>query len=324
MAVVADAPERPLAIVRSPDSSIAIIFRPLFMDIRRYAPTPPVKVDTLTYQVKTPETEPRHILEEIVWHKNIEVDRMREQVPLVKLRQQLASAPPVRDFVGALVQSQDDVSLIAEVKKASPSKGVICENFDPVAIARSYERGGAACISVLTDKKFFQGSGAYLQQVRAAVELPVLCKEFVISPYQIFWARSLGADAVLLIAKILTNADLTYFLKILRQLGMAALIEVHTLEELDRVLELDGIQLVGINNRNLTDFTVDLNTTAGILAARGEILRERGITVVGESGIHTTSDLKFLGQQGVRASLVGESLVKTDEPELAVKTLLGR
>ena len=294
------------------------------MDIRRYAPTPPVKVDTLTYQVKTSETEPRHILEEIVWHKNTEVDRMREQVPLVKLRQQLASAPPARDFVGALVQSEDDVSLIAEVKKASPSKGVICENFDPVAIARAYEQGGAACLSVLTDKKYFQGSGEYLQQIRAAVGLPLLCKEFVISPYQIFWARSLGADAVLLIAKILSNADLTYFLKISRQLGMVALIEVHTLEELDRVLELEDIQLVGINNRNLTDFTVDLNTTAGILAARGEILRERGITVVGESGIHTTGDLKFLGQQGVRASLVGESLVKTDDPALAVKTLLGR
>lgn len=216
------------------------------------------------------------------------------------------------------------MSLIAEVKKASPSKGVICENFDPVAIARAYEQGGAACLSVLTDKKYFQGSGEYLQQIRAAVGLPLLCKEFVISPYQIFWARSLGADAVLLIAKILSNADLTYFLKISRQLGMVALIEVHTLEELDRVLELEDIQLVGINNRNLTDFTVDLNTTAGILAARGEILRERGITVVGESGIHTTGDLKFLGQQGVRASLVGESLVKTDDPALAVKTLLGR
>ncbi|MEL7082901.1 MAG: indole-3-glycerol phosphate synthase TrpC [Cyanobacteria bacterium P01_A01_bin.3] len=294
------------------------------MDIRRHAPTPPVKVDCLTYQVKTPETEPRHILEEIVWHKNTEVDRMRDKVPLVKLRQQLVSAPPVRDFVGALIQSEDAVSLIAEVKKASPSKGVICETFDPIAIAQAYERGGAACISVLTDRKFFQGDGAYLQQIRAAVELPLLCKEFVISPYQIFWARSLGADAVLLIAKILTNADLTYFLKILRQLGMTALIEVHTLEELDRVLELDGVRLVGINNRNLTDFTVDLNTTADILAARGERLRECGIAVVGESGIHTIDDLQFLGQQGVRASLVGESLVKADDPALAVRTLLGR
>lgn len=167
------------------------------MDIRRHAPTPPVKVDCLTYQVKTPETEPRHILEEIVWHKNTEVDRMRDKVPLVKLRQQLVSAPPVRDFVGALIQSEDAVSLIAEVKKASPSKGVICETFDPIAIAQAYERGGAACISVLTDRKFFQGDGAYLQQIRAAVELPLLCKEFVISPYQIFWARSLGADAVM-------------------------------------------------------------------------------------------------------------------------------
>ncbi len=294
------------------------------MEIRRYAPTPPVKGDTLTYQVKTSETEPRHILEEIVWYKNTEVDRMREQLPLAKLHQQIVSAPVVRDFVGALTNSPDAVSLIAEVKKASPSKGVICENFDPVAIARAYEQGGASCISVLTDQKFFQGSGEYLRQIRAAVDLPLLCKEFILSPYQLFWARSLGADAVLLIAKILTNPDLSYFLKILRQLGMSALIEVHTLTELDRILELDGIQLIGINNRNLADFTVDLNTTAEILAARGQVLRDRNITVVGESGIHTPDDLRFLAQQGVRACLVGEFLVKAADPAAAVKTLLGR
>ena len=294
------------------------------MEIRRYAPTPPVKVDTLTYQVKTSETDPRHILEEIVWHKNTEVERMREQLPLAKLHQQIANAPAVRNFVTALTESPEAVSLIAEVKKASPSKGTICENFDPVAIARAYEQGGASCISVLTDRKFFQGSGEYLRQIRAAVDLPLLCKEFILFPYQLFWARSLGADAVLLIAKILTNQDLAYFLKILRRLGMTALIEVHTLEELDRVLELDGVELVGINNRNLTDFSVDLNTTAEILAARGQVLRDRHITVVGESGIHTPDDLRFLGQQGVRSILVGESLVKTADPAAAVQSLLGR
>ena len=293
------------------------------MEIRRRPPAPPVNVSCLTYQVKVPEAQPRHILEEIVWYKNWEVERMREQEPLARLKQKLATAPPVRDFVGALRQSANEVALIAEVKKASPSKGVICEDFHPVEIARAYERGGASCLSVLTDRKFFQGSGEYLQQIREAVDLPLLCKEFILYPYQIFWARTLGADAVLLIAKILTDVDLTYFLKILKTLGMTALIEVHTLEELDRVLALDGVELVGINNRNLADFTVDLTTTAEILAARGEVLAERGITVVGESGIHSPADLAFLGQQGVRACLVGESLVKTADPETAVRSLLG-
>ena len=271
-------------------------------------------MDTLTYQVKTSETEPRHILEEIVWHKNVEVDRMREQLPLAKLRQQLATAPPVRDFHAALTNSADPVALIAEVKKASPSKGVICENFDPVAIAQAYERGGASCLSVLTDRKFFQGSGDFLRQIRAAVDLPILCKEFVLSPYQIFWARSLGADALLLIAKLLTNADLTYFLKILRQLGMTALIEVHTLAELDRVLQLDGVELIGINNRNLTDFSVNLTPLPslwlpGRSAERAQYCRDRRI---GNSHTHRS---ELLRSAGVRASLVGESLVKaTDLP----------
>ncbi|WP_026101228.1 indole-3-glycerol phosphate synthase TrpC [Synechococcus sp. PCC 7336] len=292
------------------------------MEIRRRAPAPPVEVDILTYQVKLPEAEPRHILEEIVWHKNREVDRLRAQVPLAQLRQQVAAAPAPQDFVGALRNSADAVALIAEVKKASPSKGVICENFDPVAIAQAYEAGGASCLSVLTDQKFFQGSGDYLRDIRAAVDLPILCKEFILFPYQLFWARSLGADAVLLIAKILSDSDLKYFLAIIERLGMAALVEVHTLAELDRVLTLDGVRLVGINNRNLTDFTVDLSTTAEIAAERKQALVERDILLVGESGIHTPDDLRFLQARGVRAVLVGESLVATADPAAAVRSLL--
>ena len=168
------------------------------MEIRRRPPAPSVNVTSLTYQVKVPEWEPKHILEEIVWHKGREVDWLRERDPLDRLKSKIANAPAPLDFLAALTQSTDPVSLIAEVKKASPSKGVICENFDPVAIAQAYERGGASCLSVLTDRKFFQGSGEYLNEIRQVVQLPLLCKEFIIYPYQIFLARTWGADAILL------------------------------------------------------------------------------------------------------------------------------
>lgn len=293
------------------------------MDIRRRPPAPSISVSSLTYQVPVPGSEPQHILEKIVWHKELEVEQMRDRLPLVRLRQQLSQVAPAKDFAAALANSEHPVSLIAEVKKASPSKGIIRADFDPVDIAQAYERGGASCLSVLTDRQFFQGSGDYLKAIRAAVELPLLCKEFILSPYQVFWARSLGADAVLLIAKVLGDADLQYFLKIVRQLGMVALIEVHDLAELDRVLALDGVRLVGMNNRNLTDFSVDLKTTRELMEARGAELAERGITVVGESGIHTPADLAMMRSCGVRAVLVGESLVKQPDPERATRVLLG-
>ena len=165
--------------------------------------------------------------------------------------------------------------MIAEVKKASPSKGVIREDFDPVAIARTYEQGGATCLSVLTDSKFFQGSYENLSLVRQAVSLPLLCKEFILYPYQIYYARSKGADAVLLIAAILSDQDLAYFVKIVKGLGMTALVEVHSLAEFDRVLAIEGIELIGINNRNLETFTVDLDNTRQLLEARGEQVREK-------------------------------------------------
>ncbi|MEO1132780.1 MAG: indole-3-glycerol phosphate synthase TrpC [Cyanobacteria bacterium J06639_1] len=293
------------------------------MDIRRRPPAPSVSVSSLTYKVAVPGAEPQHILEKIVWHKEAEVEKMRDRVPLVQLRQLITRVPAAKDFADALKSSVHPVSLIAEVKKASPSKGVIREDFDPVAIAQAYERGGASCLSVLTDREFFQGSGDYLKAIREAVDLPLLCKEFVLSPYQIFWARSLGADAILLIAKILGDTDLKYFLKVVQQLGMTALIEVHDLAELDRVLALDGVKLVGINNRNLADFSVDLQTTQALMDARGADLAARGITVVGESGIHAPQDLAFMGKCGVRSVLVGESLVKQPDPEVATRTLLG-
>jgi indole-3-glycerol phosphate synthase len=292
------------------------------MQIRRVQPGIPVSIETLEYQIKVPDNAPHNILEEIVWQKEREVARWREKTPLNLLREQVAAiAPPVRDFLGALRQSQRQPALIAEVKKASPSKGVIRADFDPVAIAKAYAAGGAACLSVLTDEKFFQGGFENLSLVRSVVDLPLLCKEFVIYPYQIYLGRKHGADAVLLIAAILPDSDLRYFLKIIKALGMAALIEVHSAEELERVLQLDGVELVGINNRNLIDFSVTLQTTGELLKKYGAALAERDILVVSESGIHQPTDLATVKAAGAAAVLVGESLVKQPDPTQAIAEL---
>jgi indole-3-glycerol phosphate synthase len=291
------------------------------MQIRRRPPNPTVDLSIFRYQVVLPDAEPRHILEEIVWHKETEVEQMRERVPLVELRKRVQTAPAPRNFVEALRSGKTRPALIAEVKKASPSKGVIREDFDPVAIALDYSQGGASAISVLTDKKFFQGSWDNLAKVRAAVDEPLLCKDFIIYPYQIYLARSYGADAVLLIAAILSDQDLQYFVKIANALSMTPLIEVHTCSELDRILPLDGVTLVGINNRNLEDFSVDLQTTCQILAARGNQLQERGILVVSESGLHTPVDLNQVASAGAAAVLIGESLVKQPDPACAIARL---
>jgi indole-3-glycerol phosphate synthase len=267
-------------------------------------------------------TASRHILEEIVLHKRQEVAQMQQEFPLASLQQQLITAPPVRNFLAALQQNPSQPSLIAEVKKASPSRGIIRADFDPVAIAQAYERGGAACLSVLTDHKFFQGSFDNLRRVRQKVALPLLCKEFIIDPYQIYLARTSGADAVLLIAAILSDQELQNFLQVIHDLGMNALVEVHTLAELDRVLKLDDLHLVGINNRNLEDFTVDLGITQQLLAQRKQYLESLDITVVSESGLYTPADLSLVAEAGVRAVLVGESLVKQSDVEQAVLSLL--
>lgn len=292
------------------------------MEIRRRPPNPSVAVQELRYLIKTPDAAPRNILEEIVWHKETEVDQLREKMPLLELQRKVKDAAPPKDFLAALKNGRTQPAVIAEVKKASPSKGVIREDFDPVAIAQSYQAGGASCLSVLTDAKFFQGSFDYLSQIRSVVDLPLLCKDFVIYPYQMYRARLCGADAVLLIAAILSDKDLQYFLKIAKALGMTALIEVHTLAELDRVLTLDGAMLVGINNRNLKDFSVDLNTTRQLLEARGSQLAEKGILVVSESGLHTPADLSFVAAAGAGAVLVGESLMKQPNPGQALAQLV--
>ncbi|MBE9050280.1 indole-3-glycerol phosphate synthase TrpC [Nostocales cyanobacterium LEGE 11386] len=291
------------------------------MQIRRRSPNTAINVSFLRYQSALPDAEPNNILEEIVWHKEIEVEQMREKRPLRELQKQVLTAPPTRDFIAALHPGKTHPALIAEVKKASPSKGVLRSDFDPVAIALAYQQGGASCLSVLTDVKFFQGGFDNLVKVRNTVDLPLLCKDFIIYPYQMYLARVQGADAVLLIAAILSDQDLQYFLKIANALKMTALIEVHSLAELDRVLALDGVFLVGINNRNLADFSVDLQTTCQLLAARGSQLQERNILVVSESGLHTPNDLNVVTQAGATAVLIGESLVKQPDPQLAIASL---
>ena len=270
---------------------------------------------------RNPPNLEANILQKIVKYKEQEVAQSKEQLPLATLQEQLNDAPCPKDFLMAL-QHSNCPSLIAEVKKASPSKGVIRADFDPVAIAQSYQGGGATCLSVLTDRKFFQGSFENLHLIRQRVTLPLLCKEFIIDPYQIYLARTVGADAVLLIAAILSDRELQNFLNIACELGMNALVEVHTLAELDRVLKLSNVRLVGINNRNLENFTVSLGTTQQIMAQRREKLHSLGITVVSESGLYTRADLDLVAEAGVRAVLVGESLVKQPDIEQAVRSLL--
>ncbi len=292
------------------------------MEIRRRPPSPTIAVLDLEYRIDTPESKPNHILEEIVWNKENEVDRQREKLSLADMQKLLVNAPPTRDFVAALRNGKTSPAVIAEVKKASPSKGVIREDFDPVAIAQSYQFGGASCLSVLTDEKFFQGSFAYLKSIRSAVDLPLLCKDFMLYAYQICWARVQGADAILLIAAILSDEDLQSFLKIAKKLGMAALVEVHDLAEFDRALALTGVELIGINNRDLKDFSVNLNLTSELATARADQLKDRNILLVGESGIHTPEDLKTIAQAGAGAVLIGESFMRQPSPGQALSELL--
>ena len=276
----------------------------------------------LTQFSTAPTTKLLSILKQIVWHKKQEVTFRSQQLPLADLENHISTVPSPRDFLLALWHCRSRFSLIAEVKKASPSKGVICADFNLVKIAEAYERGGAACISVLTDHKFFQGSFADLGTIRQTVSLPLLCKDFIIDPYQIYLARVAGADAILLIAAILSDQNLQEFLQITHSLGMHALVEVHTLAELDRVLALKNVGLVGINNRSLEDFTVDLTITQRLMAQRREQLNRLGITVVSESGIQTATDLALVAEAGVHAVLIGESLIKQTDIEQGLLSLL--
>ena len=292
------------------------------MEIRRRPPNPRVKVAHLEYAIPHEESEPRHILEKIVWAKDREVAVARERVSLEQLKRQVADLPATRDFVAALKASCRKPAVIAEVKKASPSKGVIREDFDPEAIAQGYQAGGASCLSVLTDKEFFQGGFEVLVQVRQVVELPLLCKDFILTPYQLYQARAAGADAALLIAAILSDQDMAYLLKVARSLGLAVLVEVHDVAELERVLALEGVALIGINNRDLTTFHTDLAVTEQLMERFGAQIRAKGALLVSESGLFTRADLDRVQSAGADAVLVGESLMRQPDVTAALEMLI--
>lgn len=256
-------------------------------------------------------------LNEIVARKWQEVAQARASVPIEALREQVAAAPPVRDFFGALA-APGPVRLIAEVKRASPSRGAIRPGADPVEIATTYEKHGASCISVLTDEAHFDGSFEDLRRVRAAVSLPVLCKDFIVDSYQLYQARAAGADAVLLIAECLDDARLKTLYTEAMRLGLMPLVELFEAANLARVLGA-GATLVGINNRDLRTFNVDLEHTVRLCP-----LIPDECLVVGESGIRSRSDVERLGSVGVKAILVGEFLMASEDVGAAVDALLGR
>jgi indole-3-glycerol phosphate synthase len=250
------------------------------------------------------------ILDRIVASKRREIDAARSRVPAAELERRLAGAPPARDFRAAL-DVPGTVQFVAEVKRASPSAGLIRADFDPVAIARTYADHGAACISVLTDEPFFQGHLSYLERVRAAVAPPVLRKDFILDRYQLLEARAAGADAVLLIAEILDNDALPALFRQAHDLGMQCLVELYDAENLPRVLDA-GARLVGVNNRDLRTFVTRLEHTLE-LAARMPV----DCCLVSESGIRTREDVLRLQAGGVRAVLVGETLMRA--PDIGAK-----
>ena len=265
-----------------------------------------------------------NILDTIVEQKKREVAKLPERlIAAGDLRDAMLERGERRDFLAALRNPRaGDVALIAEVKKASPSKGVICENFDPVRIAKEYEAAGASCLSVLTDEKFFQGSLDYLRQIRQAVKLPLLRKDFIIDERQILEAIEWGADAILLIVSILDDRRLRLFHDLAIEAGLAALVEVHDEAELDRALAI-GATLIGVNNRDLKTFHVDLATTERLARRLFSTTNAKHELLVAESGIHTRSDVERLQRCGAGAILVGESLVRQGDIAGQARALLG-
>ena len=250
------------------------------------------------------------ILNKILATKREEIAKAKSIKSFEKIMEEAHRQPDPRDFVGNILAKveADRPAVIAEIKKASPSKGVIRENFNPAEIAKSYEKGGAACLSVLTDEQYFQGSAEYLKQARAACKLPVLRKDFMIDPYQVFEARAMGADCILLIVAALELAQMQELEEVAHDLGMAVLVEVHDADELQLALELET-PLIGINNRNLRTFDVTLQTTLDLL----EKLPEDRF-VVTESGIFTPEDVALMRSNNVHAFLVGEAFMRQDDP----------
>lgn len=260
------------------------------------------------------------VLQRILEVKAEELGRARAARPFAALEDEARRAAPVRDFVAALRSkvATGKLAVIAELKKASPSRGLLRERYEPAAIAASYERGGAACLSVLTDEKFFQGSPAHLEQARAACQLPVLRKDFTIDPYQVYEARATGADCILLIAAALEDSRMLDLEAAAGALGMALLVEVHDAGELDRALRLET-PLIGINNRNLRTFDTRLTTTLDLL---DRIPEDR--IVVTESGILTPDDVQTMARRGVKCFLVGEAFMRATDPGAELARLFAR
>lgn len=256
------------------------------------------------------------ILDDINKHKIVEVAESKSRTPLDTLKERIPKIPAAKSFSAAL-RSGANIRIIAEIKKASPSLGVIRKDFHPVEIARIYEAGGAAAISVLTDAKFFQGSLTYLTEVKRTAGLPALRKDFIIDPYQIYEARAAGADAILLIAAMLSGDEIQDYLALSGELGMECLVEVHSEEELKKVLQTSA-HIIGVNNRNLATFITDMTTT---LRLRQMI--PDGKIIVSESGIKTRGDVETLLKAGVGALLVGETLMKSQDISIKLRELLG-
>ena len=237
------------------------------------------------------------------------------------LLKKISTLPAPKDFYKNILESKIKPGVIAEIKKASPTKGVIRKDFNPEDIAICYEGLGASCISVLTDKRFFQGSYEILETVRKSTNLPLLCKDFIISAYQIYKARVSGADAILLIAAILSDDDLVYLKKIADNLKMSVLVEVHNSNELERILKLKSFNLIGINNRDLKTFKTDLKTSTELMHTYADIFLKQNIIAISESGINCAEDLESLRSIGIKGVLIGETFMRETDIEQSFKKL---
>lgn len=257
------------------------------------------------------------ILDEIIAHKRVELKRRMDEVPLDHLQRRIKNCPPAKSLKGNIGRKAGQrLKVIAEIKRRSPSKGLMAADFKPEDIAAGYENAGAAAISVLTDEKYFGGTVDHLYRVRAVSRLPVLRKDFVIHPYQVYEARAYGADAVLLIVRVLKQRELEELYRLAADLGMQAVVEVHGEEDMERALDA-GVEIIGINNRDLNDFTVDLAVTERL----SKLLPPRVVSV-SESGVKTAKDVAFLEGLGIDAALVGEALMCSTDPGMSLKKLL--
>lgn len=257
-------------------------------------------------------------LPKIIKHKEQEIIQAKEKVSLSELKSKIKDCKETLNFASA-ISVPGHINIIAEIKKASPSKGVMCEDFDPVGIAKEFEEGGAKALSVLTEKQFFKGDPAYIKKIKPHVKLPVLRKDFIIDEYQIFESRVLEADAILLICRILAKKQLQDFIQIAQTLRLSCLVEVHTEKELDQVLKTDA-KIIGINNRDLHTFKTDLEVTARLV----KMIAGEDKIIVSESGIKTNEDIMYLKSLGVHSVLIGETLIKSSDRAEKIRQLLGK